>query len=71
LFREEFEQHVVDGRCPFEHEEKTLVGVRSGATTHEEHGGLGLGEAGIGTQPSAGIDVDREGGGEDAPGSRN
>jgi NADH-quinone oxidoreductase subunit F len=60
LFREEFEQHVIGGRCPFEDQEKTLVGARSGGTAHDEHGGLGLGEAGIGTQPSAGISVDRE-----------
>jgi NADH-quinone oxidoreductase subunit F len=53
VFREEFEQHVVDGRCPFEPEERNLVGAMSG--------GLGLGAAGIGPQPSAGIEVDREG----------
>jgi NADH-quinone oxidoreductase subunit F len=28
LFRDEFEQHVVDGRCPFEGEHKILVGGR-------------------------------------------
>ena len=28
LFRDEFEQHVSDGRCPFEGEHKTLVGGR-------------------------------------------
>jgi NADH-quinone oxidoreductase subunit F len=28
LFRDEFEQHVVDGRCPFEGEHKVLVGGR-------------------------------------------
>jgi NADH-quinone oxidoreductase subunit F len=50
LFREEFEQHVVDGRCPFDHDDAELVGVTSG--------GLGLGEAGVSAQPSAGIDVD-------------
>jgi NADH-quinone oxidoreductase subunit F len=60
LFREEFEQHVIDGRCPFEDQEKTLVGARSGSTVHDEHGGLGLGEAGIQSQPSAGINVDRD-----------
>jgi NADH-quinone oxidoreductase subunit F len=55
LFRDEFEQHVVDGRCPFEQEERVLVGATA-------PGGLGLGEAGIASQPSAGIAVDREGG---------
>jgi hypothetical protein len=39
------------------------VGARSGGTAHEEHGGLGLGAAGITPQPSAGIDVDRDQGG--------
>jgi len=28
LFRDEFDQHVVDGRCPFEGEHKVLVGGR-------------------------------------------
>ncbi len=28
LFRDEFEQHVIDGRCPFEGEHRTLVGAR-------------------------------------------
>ena len=28
LFRDEFEQHVTEGRCPFEGEHKTLVGGR-------------------------------------------
>jgi NADH-quinone oxidoreductase subunit F len=53
LFREEFEQHVTDGRCPFEREHRTLVGAR--------HGGTGLGEAGINPQPAAGIPSDDEG----------
>jgi NADH-quinone oxidoreductase subunit F len=68
LFREEFEQHVVDGRCPFEDQEKTLVGARTGGTAHDEHGGLGLGEAGITPQPSAGISVDRDPGGDSSGG---
>jgi NADH-quinone oxidoreductase subunit F len=51
LFREEFEQHVVDGRCPFDHEGTELVGAGHG---------VGLGAAGVSPQPSAGIDVDRE-----------
>jgi NADH-quinone oxidoreductase subunit F len=61
LFREEFEQHVIDGRCPFEHGEKVLAGALSG--------GLGQGEAGVGSQPSAGIAVDAEGG-DSSSGSR-
>jgi NADH-quinone oxidoreductase subunit F len=60
LFREEFERHVIDGRCPFEDEDGVLVGALSGAA--QERGGIGLGAAGVGPQPSAGIDVDREGG---------
>ena len=63
LFRHEFEQHVVDGRCPFERDDRVLVGAAA-------PGGLGLGEAGVGAQPSAGIDVDRESG-EGSPGGRN
>jgi NADH-quinone oxidoreductase subunit F len=53
LFREEFEHHVVDGRCPFDHEEAELVGASRG---------VGLGEAGVSPQPAAGVDVDRESG---------
>ncbi|HEY7873503.1 MAG TPA: NADH-quinone oxidoreductase subunit NuoF [Actinomycetota bacterium] len=44
LFREEFERHVVEGRCPFDDEHKTLVGARSR--------GLGPAEAGIMPQPN-------------------
>lgn len=50
LFRAEFEQHVSEGRCPFDGEHKVLVGARSR--------GIGLGEAGIVDQPAAGIAVD-------------
>ena len=50
-FRAEFEQHVEEGRCPFDGEHRELVGARRG---------IGAGEAGIGDQPSAGIDVDRD-----------
>lgn len=50
LFRDEFERHVVDGRCPFDGEHKELVGARSR--------GIGLGQAGIGDQPAAGIATD-------------
>jgi NADH-quinone oxidoreductase subunit F len=52
LFRDEFEQHVALGRCPFEDEHRSLVGARSR--------GLGPGEAGIMPQPSSGTpDFDR------------
>jgi NADH-quinone oxidoreductase subunit F len=50
LFREEFEQHVADGSCPFDGEHKVLVGARVRDTDP--------GEAGIESQPSAGINVD-------------
>jgi NADH-quinone oxidoreductase subunit F len=68
LFREEFERHVIDERCPFEHDDKVLVGVLSGGA--QERSGIGLGAAGVGPQPSAGIDVDREGG-DGAAGERD
>jgi NADH-quinone oxidoreductase subunit F len=48
LFRDEFEEHVRDGRCPFEDEHKVLIGARS----------PGLGDAGVMEQPSAGVAVD-------------
>jgi NADH-quinone oxidoreductase subunit F len=51
LFREEFERHVTEGRCPFDDElgeHKTLVGVRA----------TGLGDAGVSPQPSEGISSD-------------
>jgi NADH-quinone oxidoreductase subunit F len=48
LFRDEFEEHVRDGRCPFEDEHKVLIGARS----------PGLGDAGVMDQPSAGVAVD-------------
>jgi NADH-quinone oxidoreductase subunit F len=38
LFRDEFEQHVVDGRCPYEDElgrHKELVGMRGGPVTSD------------------------------------
>lgn len=50
LFREEFQAHVDLGRCPFEDEADMLVGAHTGRTH-----GVGLGESGITTQPSAGI----------------
>jgi NADH-quinone oxidoreductase subunit F len=50
LFRGEFERHVTDGRCPFGNEHKILVSARAGDTRP--------GEAGIASQPSAGIDAD-------------
>lgn len=51
LFREEFEQHVTQGRCPFEGDHLAYAGVR----------GTGPGEAGINPQPSAGIGTDGSG----------
>lgn len=51
LFREEFERHVAEGRCPFEGEHLALAGARSGT---------GPGNAGVTPQPSAGIDTDQE-----------
>ncbi len=52
LFLQEFEEHVSEGRCPFEGEHEQLVGARAP--------GVGLGAAGIGTQPSAGIAADAQ-----------
>jgi NADH-quinone oxidoreductase subunit F len=49
LFREEFEQHVVDGQCPFDGEHKVLVGARTRETP---------GDAGTFAQPAEGIDAD-------------
>jgi NADH-quinone oxidoreductase subunit F len=50
LFRDEFEEHVARGRCPFGDDHRQLVGARQS--------GAGLGEAGIVSQPAAGIDSD-------------
>jgi NADH-quinone oxidoreductase subunit F len=50
LFRDEFEQHVSEGRCPFGNEHLTFAGPRTQAP--------GLGDAGVSPQPSAGIDSD-------------
>jgi NADH-quinone oxidoreductase subunit F len=50
LFRDEFEQHVSEGRCPFGDEHLSFGGARTRAP--------GLGDSGVGPQPSAGIDVD-------------
>jgi NADH-quinone oxidoreductase subunit F len=55
LFHQDFERHIAEGRCPFEGEHRVLVGAR--AT------GVGPGDAGVGPQPSAGIDSDAEGSG--------
>jgi NADH-quinone oxidoreductase subunit F len=49
LFRDEFETHVEQGGCPLEDEHKVLVGARA----------PGLGDAGIGEQPAAGIAADK------------
>ena len=51
LFLNEFQEHVDLGRCPAEDEHRVLVGARRG---------IGLGEAGVGPQPSAGIGTDTE-----------
>jgi NADH-quinone oxidoreductase subunit F len=50
LFRDEFEQHVSEGRCPFGDEHLAFAGPRTHAP--------GLGDAGVSPQPSAGIDSD-------------
>ncbi|HZA20728.1 MAG TPA: NADH-quinone oxidoreductase subunit NuoF, partial [Actinomycetota bacterium] len=52
IFRDEFQAHVDDGRCPFDGE-RELAGVGGRAA--------GLGDAGVSPQPSSGIDVDRGG----------
>ena len=52
LFREEFERHVVDGRCPFGDDHRTLVGARS-------RGDTGVGDAGVMPQPGSGVSSDR------------
>jgi NADH-quinone oxidoreductase subunit F len=49
LFRDEFQAHVDEHRCPFEGEHKVLVGARA----------PGLGDAGVNEQPAAGIAADR------------
>jgi NADH-quinone oxidoreductase subunit F len=54
LFRDEFEQHVADGRCPFDGDFGTVPGARG------RQAGVGLGEAGVTSQPSAGIPTDTE-----------
>ena len=51
LFTDEFQRHVDEGRCPFRGEHRVLVGARSS---------VGLGESGVGPQPSAGISTDQE-----------
>jgi NADH-quinone oxidoreductase subunit F len=48
LFREEFEEHVERRGCPFEDEHKLPAGARA----------VGLGDAGVSPQPSAGITSD-------------
>jgi NADH-quinone oxidoreductase subunit F len=50
LFREEFEEHVSSGRCPFGDDHRTLVGARQS--------GIGMGEAGTASQPAEGIRSD-------------
>jgi NADH-quinone oxidoreductase subunit F len=53
LFRDEFQAHVDEGRCPFGDEAAMLVGAHTGRP--------GLGAAGVTPQPSAGIDGDGAG----------
>jgi NADH-quinone oxidoreductase subunit F len=48
LFREEFEEHVRLGRCPFDEDHRELVGAHA----------VGLGDAGVTPQPSEGISSD-------------
>lgn len=48
LFREEFEEHVRLGRCPFDEDHRILAGARA----------VGLGDAGVTPQPSEGIASD-------------
>ena len=58
LFREEFQAHVDQGRCPFDDEEDMLVGAHTGRAH-----GVGLGEAGVMTQPASGVFPDHPEGG--------
>ena len=51
LFREEFEAHVAEGRCPFE-PELAAAGLRERAR------GAGAGQAGTMPQPASGVAVD-------------
>lgn len=53
LFREEFQAHVDEGRCPFGEEEEMLVGAHTGRG--------GPGAAGVTPQPSPGIGTDGAG----------
>jgi NADH-quinone oxidoreductase subunit F len=50
-FRHEFEQHVAEGRCPFDGHGRRIA---------SEMSATGLGEAGIVSQPAAGIAADSE-----------
>jgi NADH-quinone oxidoreductase subunit F len=52
LFRSEFERHVTEGRCPFEGELAMVSGSRAKQ--------VGLGDAGVAPQPSAGVVSDEE-----------
>jgi hypothetical protein len=56
LFREEFERHVLEGRCPADDHEDMLVGAHVGRSVAKI--GVGQGEAGVHPQPSSGIAVD-------------
>jgi hypothetical protein len=52
LFRDEFQRHVDEGRCPFEGELVGVAGARSRAQ--------GLGDAGVAPQPGQAIPTDTE-----------
>jgi NADH-quinone oxidoreductase subunit F len=52
VFRDEFEQHVADKKCPFGDAHRSFAGPRTRAA--------GLGEAGVTPQPSAGVATDAE-----------
>jgi len=54
LFRDEFQEHVDLGRCPFDDDESMLVGAHTGRGGTGRHG-VGLGEAGTMPQPASGV----------------
>ena len=69
LFRDEFERHVVEGRCPFPGAHRVFPGRRERgaddmpgerAEAVQVGRGIGLGEAGVHSQPSEGIPTDPE-----------
>ncbi|MGH2736595.1 MAG: NADH-ubiquinone oxidoreductase-F iron-sulfur binding region domain-containing protein, partial [Actinomycetota bacterium] len=58
LFRDDFQAHIDEGRCPFQADHRVLVGARVA--------NVGPGAAGVSPQPSSGIDSDAGGPGGDA-----